>query len=429
MELKVEATVVTRSEGTAPPPQDAAAPNKRPHEFWEDVIFSAVLALVVILVNGTFVGQEFSHFTYRVLQRQLVPRDNPQVAVVDISQLAVDEHRATPRGPLKNLLEALVEYRPRAIGIDIDFSPEERNGQLHFIEPDDPRFFAFCESLRERREVPIYLGISRTQSLPPDQWLGFARFQNLAAALLLPYDPIKSPRSLAPTGTGEKQTTAPTMSAAVAGTVQSGRLEIFFEKFAKRQIAEGIELEESFIDYSLRERLAEEYIHVSAHDFEDSAALKAAIAPQRSLISNKILLLGDIRGGSDLFENPVGGDAIPGVLVHALAANTLSTAPLYGFPEHTRLWLDFALALLVSLGATELENYYEDRRRLITVLTIGLVTAIICFGMLVNHTRILWDDFLFVALALAVHPFCHRTFEKLRHDLHVWLRPRKRGVA
>src|SRR5881227_2659451 len=151
---------------------------------WRDfvvgVFLSAVLAGLWFLIGRTELGEEVRRLTYVHLQRRLTPPKEIPITLVDISELIPDSHGVTPRAPLKKLINALLVYSPKVIGLDIDFSPEILPGSQNwkFVSGDDPMFFQFCLSKNRPDSAGprIYLGISRTQALPRDLWLGLPEY-------------------------------------------------------------------------------------------------------------------------------------------------------------------------------------------------------------------------------------------------------------
>src|SRR5207245_2023552 len=87
---------------------------------------------------------------------------------------------ATPREPLRVLIDVLTELGARSVGLDVDFAPE--NGQ--FIHPDDPVFFEWCMKRAEKTGHRIVLGVYRTYNRPYE-WLGNDRYMRLAATIAI----------------------------------------------------------------------------------------------------------------------------------------------------------------------------------------------------------------------------------------------------
>ena len=189
---------------------------------------------------------------------------------------------------------------------------------------------------------------------------------------------------------------------------------------SRTPLGSNAELDEVLVDYSLlqEDRLPRIAVHPGA--LQNQHTINEVIGVYPELIRGRMVLIGDITDASDVFSNPADGKPIAGVLVHALAAQTLATRPLYTFPEWTRYRLDFTLALSI-FGAWMLIKHWnhirDDEGRLLSLMIAVGAIAVIALAMFVNQTRILWDDFLFVALGLAIHPISHRTMHRCKHQL------------
>jgi len=384
------------------------------------VMLSALVFLGGFIFHQTEFGDDFSWITFRFLERQLTPPPQVPVTVVDISELALDEHEATPRYKLGLLLQSVVRYNPKVIGVDIDFSPtvDPQTNKQHFIEPGDPDFFADCQQLRNSAGsiTPVYLGVYRTEALPAQQWLGMTQFANLAASLLIPKDPRKLLASLA----GDD---AVTMSAAVARN--SGSEGVVEPTWPLEMCSQN----KFLVDYSLLQRLSDMRIRISSDSFDSEAKLDALMQSNRENIDGKMVLIGKVTAATDKFDNPVSGhEPTAGVLVNASAAFTLATRPLYDIKEPWRTLADFILAVLILLAVLSAAHLFgggfNQERLRISLLAVA-VLAVFWFGVKVNLHRVLWDDFLLVAMSLALHPLAERIFEPLMGKLSCWLRGKK----
>lgn len=162
-----------------------------------DLLIALLLIAIVLMVKLAFeqtsFGERLSLKSHDLLHRPLLHSDMP-VSIVDMSELQsadfdLNSSRgvATPREPLRRMIEAIAEARPKAIGVLIDFSPDE-DGRIH---PRDPEFFQFCLNLRRQKGIPVFLGIYRTLPEPPARWLGGAEYESLAANMLIPKDSRK----------------------------------------------------------------------------------------------------------------------------------------------------------------------------------------------------------------------------------------------
>jgi hypothetical protein len=113
----------------------------------------------------------------------------------------------------------------------------------------------------------------------------------------------------------------------------------------------------------------------------------------------------------DVFVVPGKPSPYAGVLIHACAAYTLIRAPLYQLTPPGRALFDFLFASAIVLILALIRWHYETRAGrpvaeirlhvLLTIVTIGIVV----FGavVLVNVTRLMWDDFILVVAALLLH--------------------------
>lgn len=116
----------------------------------------------------------------------------------------------------------------------------------------------------------------------------------------------------------------------------------------------------------------------------------------------------------------------PGVFLHACAAYTLVTAPLYEFTTFGRVGADLLFALFVLVGVTGYRLHkYRQKREVIeasrphyffTLLAVAVIVLI------VRESRLMWDDFLFVCAALLLHSFVEESLPAAvkwqRQELH-----------
>jgi CHASE2 domain-containing sensor protein len=126
------------------------------HDARRSLLLSTIIVLATIVFEHTQFGQRFELLGYNIAQGRLTPRHVP-VTVVDIGGLTLRPGAATPRKTIERAIAAVVDQQPSALGVDIDFSPDE-HGYLH---PHDPAFFQFCLDTSSESGVPIFLGIAR----------------------------------------------------------------------------------------------------------------------------------------------------------------------------------------------------------------------------------------------------------------------------
>ncbi|MDQ2949777.1 MAG: CHASE2 domain-containing protein [Acidobacteriota bacterium] len=380
--------------------------------FWTGVTLSVLLTGLGMLFERTLFGEHIKTATYELLQERLTLADQGlrvdlPVTVIDISELARDDSGATPRNVLQWLITALGQYRPAAIGLDIDFSPE--GGR--FVKPEDPEFFEFCEK-KTASGVPVYLGIWRSQTLPPKQWLVLEKYSNLAAALRVPRDARRSEQRI---------DSGRTMSRALA---DGYCLWHPCSEDWPTWILEPL----SPIDYSLLKRIYDKRVAVSRADFQNEASLQKVIVENADAVRGKMVLVGDVKDASDTFNNPVGEDPIPGALIHASAAYTQAIRPLYEIRGLYRQLGDLLLAVILLLIVGVLRPWLNPER-LSIVFSLVAASLAILVGLLVNHTGVFWDDFLLVAIALAVHPFVAKPFERGLDRFRNWITARNVEVS
>jgi CHASE2 domain-containing sensor protein len=434
-------------------PATGPAARERYHrrQLWRDalkgILFIGLGLSISFLIEHTKFGKHLELMGYNFLQTQLSNQPAP-LAIVDISDLARKDFivngemvTATPRAALKEMIQAIADQQPKAIGIDVDFSPDE-NG---YILPSDPEFFQFCLDLAKQKGVPIFLGIRRTIAKPSAEWLGEAKYQDLAANILVPRDSkrmlslLKVEDNPAPNAAEEKARPSKTMSALLAEA--AGRTESasafsrfhaslmkrlagtgLLEKFSERQLEPGLEVQDFLIDYGPLESI--ETIPAT-----DAAPLRDP--SQRARLQGRMVLIGDATLGKavDTFVVPGRDQPYPGVFLHACAAYTLLKAPLYELTRKGHIAIDVLLSslilvtiILASFRYADQESRERATQRLEGILTLVIVVAALVVGVVfVRVTRIMWDDFFLVLILLVFHPSIEGRVEKL------WVKAKRRG--
>ena len=415
-------------------------------EVLKGLLFIAVVLSLKLSIEQTTFGKHLELMSYNLLQTQL-SSEPPPITIVDISDLAPRDFviagqtvTATPRDSIKEMLTAIAGQQPRAIGVDIDFSPDE-NG---YILPTDPEFFEFCIKLSKQTGVPIFLGVERTIAKPPNEWLGEEKYKALAANILIPKDTkrmlnlLEVAREGGATSTFEKHDVSQSMSALVANAygrqadgsgigawarnylVQSGVIERLTEK----EIGAGITVQDFLIDYGALD---------SIETIRTTNATVLGDVSQREKLQRKIILLGDATLGaaSDTFVVPGRDQPYPGTYVHSCAAYTLIKAPLYDLTGKGHLVIDFVLSGAILLAIVVLGFRYRDAesRELATNRLRGIVTwfivlfAIVVGVLFVRTTRIMWNGFFLALLLLVFHPSIER------HAESVWRKIRKPSLV
>jgi CHASE2 domain-containing sensor protein len=399
------------------------------------LVFVAFVLALKLAVEQTAFGERFRSKVNDLLHRPLSSDDTP-VSVVDMRDLGPAEFNvdgrtgtATPREPLRRMIEAVAEARPKAIGVLIDFSPDEQG----YVHPRDPEFFQFCLDLRRQRGVPVFLGINRTLTRPPAEWLGDEDYQSLAANMLIPRDSRRmlteirmggegDPLESWPAAEGGASSKAMSVALAYAYERQSGQGQArpsammeglrragFVETVSEKRVGPGLKVEEFSPDYSLLDSIEAvrttdpAVLHYEARQFEGKVVLIGS---------------GSLDRERDLFEVPGRDRKYPSIFLHAAAAYTLIN-PRYEVSGKGRLALDILLSLTLVAVIILARRYGpgEDAgaaRRLRGFFTLAAAVAAVVAGVVfVRATRVMWDDFLAAPAVLAFHPSVERRLAAL----------------
>jgi CHASE2 domain-containing sensor protein len=417
----------------------AEGPKAHPYggrEVRRDILIGALFIVIVLgvkhVIEHTTFGEQMKVLGYNFLQTRL-SSESPPVTIVNITKLppeTVDiggeKVTATSRKSLEQMIEAIAEHHPKAIGVDIDFSPDEGN----YILPTDPDFFQFCLDLQEKKDVPVFLGVNRTIANPAAEWLGDKKFEPLAANILIPRDSRRMLNVLR-VGDGKVKGYKPSrsMSALLADAYGEGEISavgqwihgllIHFnlvKKFSNEELDSDLSVKDFLVDYGSLASLESERIKKIDHvDLKDSR--------NRKTFENRIVLIGDATLGeaADTFVVPVRNEPVPGIFLHASAAYTLIKAPLYDLTEAGHILLDILLAGIVLLGVVLIKYRYNDAEQRDVAakkwrgrLTLLIVLAAVVVGVVfVRITRIMWDDFFLALLLLVFHPSIEHHAETL----------------
>lgn len=425
-----------RPERSGKPSAQVAAPERyRGKAVWRDVLRGLLFIFIVLsikfAVERTTFGKHLELMSYNLLQTQLSAQPVP-VTVVDISDLAPKDFivdgqtvTATPREQLKEIIKAIAGQKPKAIGIDIDFSPDEYG----YILPSDPDFFQFCLDIGKQQGVPVFLGIKRTIANPPGEWLGSEAYENLAANILIPKDSrrmvdvIQIEEETAPGATEKRSKASRAMSALLADAYghEGSRRSTFLnwlarsgaiERLSEKQLGAGLSVHDFLVDYGPLESI--ETIRTTA-----AAVLENASQSQR--LRGKVVLVGDATLGkaTDTFLVPARDQPYPGIFLHACAAYTLIKAPLYELTGKGHVAIDILLSVAILAAIVLMGFHYRDKEsrerathRFQGFVTLLVVLAAIVIGVVfVRITRIMWDDFFLALTLLVFHPSIERHLE------------------
>jgi CHASE2 domain-containing sensor protein len=393
--------------------------------FVKHLAIGIVATLLLVSCNVAFEHTDPGHTAdlkaFEYLQHVLSPITDSKlpVIVVDIGLLPGGKDRPTPRDKLKELLVAIAQKQPRAIAVDIDFSPNEYG----WILPDDPDFFDSCLELSAKRQMPIFLGVFRTRQEHPDTWLGLARYQSLAAAGLANSDDVrKLPRWIASDG---DVPALPVIGQALAGALQTAEpkpptwIRGVLEEAEKKRDGATFATIDTLANYSKLKQLRAEHM---------TFANAKSVADVGEALRGKLVLLGDVTAATDTFVVPGEARPVQGVYLMAVSAYSIAFEPLYEFTFAFRVALDIGISMTLVIGlwliSHRTSNMALRRKRRGWFLFIAIV---ICFAggfALVRYAGILWLDFSATPLALFFHPavesrvknWVNRQIRKASHD-------------
>lgn len=358
-----------------------------------------LLLLTKMAIERTETGREVDVRTFQLLQGFLpgLTREHLPVVVADISRIPGGKDGPTPRAALRELLVAIADQAPRAIAVDIDFSPKPDG----WVTDDDPAFFDFCLDLSRRKQVPIFLGVFRSFQEKADAWLGLPEYQSLAAAGLgRPADPRRLPRWV---DTGDAR--LPTIGSALASAYLAdlpqppGWISWALERADAKHAGEAAHIVDVLVNYSKLDQIDSEHLTFTRPD---------TVKDLGELLRGRLLLLGDVASPMDAFTVPGRQEVVPGVYLMASVAYTIAFEPLYEFSHGARIALDGLISMIIVFGAYRIAERsgrgIKGRRRR-GRFVLAMVLVVLAFGVaLVRVGGIMWFDFLFAPFAILLHP-------------------------
>lgn len=389
------------------------------------LITTGILLAAKIVFEQTDPGQRLEAYGYETLQSYLpyfTPRADMPVVVINIDKLeGGKEDHPTPRHDLEVILDALAKERPKAIALDMDFSPTEDHA---WQAADDPDFFDFCLRLKNNG-TPIFLGIDRTDESLPNAWLGREEYKPLAVGIS--FQPPVINRVILwykPAGTSEK---LPSLSLALAKSYRESLLKPptllapllvevkSYEQEVEESDRSGYVYSEALVNYSMLEAI----------ELETRSTISAAsIAEDGERFRNRLVLIGRMSDARDKHVVPGRSTPIPSVLLQASATYTVVKSPLFEFTHKARILIDAllplsVLTLIAILRHRNRQNADYDWHKKEWLTFIALVGLVFIGGIvLVRWVGVVWFDFLVVMIALSFHPALEK---KVGAKLDQWL--------
>ncbi len=417
-------------------PAKSAEPHAAHHgsHIIADVLVGLAIALLLTTVNWgiekTAFGEQFRESTYDVLQLQLMSKFDPanlEVTVVDITGIPTTratshDYDYTDRQQLKNLIRKIAAQGPRAIGVDVDFTPYP--DQMS----DDDEFLTYCAKLRKpdpassRLAVPIYVATFQSLLLGPSFALYEPDYAPLAAYAGFPLaGEDETPKKMVDSvvvhyfdeNHNTQDWTVPSLSAATAGIpiAPPAKWASWAIDRVSNVTKEGFNSTEFYVNYGPLDGIIARTIA-----WDDSR-----IGTDAHLLDGKIVLIGRGQQATSSGDRHIlpghRGKLFAGVYIHACAAYTLLHHPLQKLTFKGRTALDISLSLLVLIPVALVRWRYRAaephggiaHHRLSAVLTV--ITAVVAFAAgvyAVNVHHLMWDDSLFVATALLIEGLVER---------------------
>ncbi len=439
------------SEGAASPASIEARRRERHREiwisFWMSVAITFCLLGVKWLVEQTTLGKQVESMSYDLLQHHLssgLTAAQLPVVVLDISDIpmvpsaGLQPGLITQREPLEKIVNSLLARQganaPTAIGLDVDFSPDQHG----YADPADEKLFDSFLQESAKNPIPIRVGVNSSLALGPEKWLGNPKYMNLASCVVVPNSENGQSARYIPESIDVKYSTdpyggltghCPSMGLVLAkqSVADVAPVADWFVESVRVKNEGPLSNSEFLVDYSPLDVLSS-----SSRDIYD----RDAEVPVSDGVGGKIVLLGRTKNTTDMFTVPGKPEqAYAGVFLHACAAYTLLQKPLYRLTEAGRILFDilFSGAIFGSVLWSRLSRHKQGKEEFLGHRLPGLlgssVALILAVGaiFLVRKTHLMWDDFILVAIVLVAHtPIEHATVEigkwlgeKLRFIKHV----------
>jgi len=410
----------------------------------------AVLLAVKLYVEHTYVGRWLNARGYEVLHTFIPPfepeKDLP-VAVVDISDLKRDPDGTTPAGSLKEIVEALVASRVKAVAIDIDFSPRvdprdpARAGPRH---EDDPEFFEFLHE-QKKGGVPVFVG-ARNIGPEPESWLGLEEYKDLAAEMtVFDEDTTQVPMWMDCDG-GERLNSISNALAESSGSKPEPH-GLLKGLLLNPEVPENLKLtvKEDKGGNQVRCRRAFAFVNYSKLELiqrltlpatNGTAVLSFRDEEGKSRFEGKLVIIGNTQRGMATDNFVVLGRLKPVSGSHILASATYSLVdqPVYKFKHWVTILLDVLLGLVVVLGVLYVRLRHRDDTRFSAhlwesrfILFSILITLLLGF-ILVRFFNVLWLDFSLVVFALFLHSKVQEVMRRIPASLFRTKRPHPAGT-
>lgn len=385
----------------------------------------AITALLIgakVVIEHTSWGHWLDVNAYQLLQGQLAPFDTTNalpVVVVDISKIGESkDHEVIDLQKLKQVVNAIADQKPRAIGIDVVLIPEpdlsdQQQDTQRKLDENYFNFLDFClHSVKEERKIPMFVGVGERTIDKPEEWLGGAQYKDLAATIIIPKgETTRLPIWFESEAGSEKIFSMGASLARSSHRIHSPQglgwaIESVDDEFpgTQRHLEENMEFADALINYSKLEAIQQNKLLTIS---------EASVKEAGEMFRDRIVLLGDGTNAiaGDAFVVTGRNEPFSGVYLHAAAVYTFAREPMYEFKYSVRFLLDLLLSgFIIFYVAAARYRHMGDRKiydwhRLQKLLVWGVLAAVAMLAIvLVRYAGILWLDFLSVIIALLIHP-------------------------
>jgi hypothetical protein len=374
---------------------------------WRLLAIYAVLLLLSSWLSGTAASHSVRSLERFVLDLALSRGPNNSTTarsdrslpiVVDVSPFHTDKSQPVDRARLDELVEALLALNVGAVGIDIDFSPDD---QGNFITTKDPQLFLKWMTFRVVR-----VGVYRREAHRPETLLGRPEFRELAAGMMLPAEDSRYAYYFSSSGdSGSAGDYLLEMPAALYLVRHPRHRLVRADQrgLSSSSEAESISVGSYVVDYSDIDR-------IPRIPYKEKGDLER----WRNLLDQRVVLIADLGDSSDLRCIASRRDPVNGALIHASAFVTLDRGLLWEIAPRTALQIDLGALLLV------LVCMYGIRLMMSSVVAIRALDAqtfeilhacilsslILLAGTLFVHlSRLFWPDFIWLAAGCFLYPY------------------------
>lgn len=382
------------------------------------VVATLILLGIKVGIENSSVGRDNELWVFGKLQSVLPDQDaeNP-IILIDISDLrGGTPGDATSRDGLFNIIQALVDLkgRPKAVGIDIDFSPKSNE----YVSDNDYDFFQNCLKLSRDHQMPVFLAVGQRKGAPPEAWLGSEEFESLASAVAIDAeDTRRMPLWVRPKGSEQALNTMSYSLARVyrktlpeAQSWIAPLLEPSGDDLDEKRPTGGVNGQSETLVY------ADRLVNYSKLDALKNAAKKdvtpEAVRNTGDVYKNRIVILGDVSKPRDSFPIPGRKKNESGTLILASATYTLIKEPLFEFRALARIALDILIAGVIIAMVAVIRYRNPNNHSWIgkqALFIYGAVVVVLGAGfLLVRLAGVMWLDFVLVISALALHPKVER---------------------